>query len=90
MIPIRRSYRKGLCDVLLGVMADDRFAQRVHFSRPYYIAKYQMVVRAGQGDSTASEPLGVEEGLALRGLKGRAVKTFPSTEAILKPLPKAG
>ena len=27
---------KGLCDVILGVMPDDRFAQRVLYSRPYY------------------------------------------------------
>ena len=39
---------KGLCDVLLGVTPDDRFAQRVRFSRPYYVAKYQVVVRSGE------------------------------------------
>ena len=27
---------KGLCDVILGVMPDDRFEQRVLYSRPYY------------------------------------------------------
>ncbi len=27
---------KGLCDVILGVMPDDRFGQRVLYSRPYY------------------------------------------------------
>ena len=27
---------KRLCDVILGVMPDDRFAQRVLYSRPYY------------------------------------------------------
>ncbi len=75
---------KGLCDVLLGVTPDDRFEHRVQFSRPYYVAKYQVVVRVGRGDSTSTEPLGVEEGLALRGLNGRAVKTFSSTEAILE------
>ncbi len=75
---------KGLCDVLLGVTADDRFAQRVQFSRPYYVAKYQVVVRTGRGDSSLAEPIGVEEGLALRGLKGRAVKMFPSADAILE------
>jgi polar amino acid transport system substrate-binding protein len=75
---------KGLCDLLLGVTPDDRFEQRVHFSRPYYFAKYQVVVRTGQGVPRVLEPLGVEAGLLLRGLKGRPVKTFPSTEAILE------
>jgi polar amino acid transport system substrate-binding protein len=75
---------KGLCDVLLGVIPDDRFAQRVQFSRPYYIATYQMVTRTGRGAPLDTEPIGVEEGLALRGLQGRAVKEFPSTELILK------
>ena len=40
---------KGLCDVILGVMPDDRFERRVLFSRPYYLAKYQLVVRSGEG-----------------------------------------
>ena len=75
---------RGLCDLILGVMADDRFAQRVLYSRPYYVAKYQLVVGTGEGAPRAEEPLGVEEGLALRGLKGRVAKAFPSTEAILK------
>jgi polar amino acid transport system substrate-binding protein len=75
---------RGLCDVLLGVAADDRFEQRVNFSRPYYLAKYQFVVRGGQKAPTVLEPIGVEEGLALRGLEGRVVKTRPSTEAILE------
>ena len=75
---------RGLCDVLLGVAADDRFEQRVSFSRPYYVAKYQVVVRNGQEAPTSLEPIGVEEGVALRGLKGRVVKPYPSTEAILE------
>ena len=75
---------KGLCDVLLGVTPDDRFAQRVQFSRPYYIASYQMVTQTGRGVLPDSEPIGVEKGLALRGLQGRVVREFPSTEAILK------
>ncbi len=75
---------KGLCDVLLGVTPDDRFAQRVQFSRPYYMASYQVVTQTRQGVLVNSEPIGIEEGLALRGLKGRMVKTFPTTEAILK------
>ncbi len=74
---------KGLCDVLLGVTPDDRFEQRVGFSRPYYFASYQVVVQVGRGRLADLEPLGVEEGAALRGLNGRVVKTYPSTEAIL-------
>jgi ABC-type amino acid transport substrate-binding protein len=85
---------RGLCDVLLGVTLDDRFANRVQFSRPYYLAKYQMVVATGGGPLSTDEPLGVEEGLALRGLKGRKVQTFPSTEALLEAVasgsPRAG
>jgi histidine transport system substrate-binding protein len=75
---------RGLCDVLLGVTPDDRFEQRVQFSQPYYLAKYQVMVPAGRGVSTVPETLAVEEGLAVRGLKGRKVQTFPSTEAILE------
>jgi len=75
---------RGLCDVLLGVTPDDRFEKRVQFSQPYYVAKYQVVVPAGRGVSTVPDMLAVEEGLALSGLKGRAVRTFPSTEAILE------
>ena len=75
---------KGLCDVLLGVMPDDRFEQRVSFSRPYYVASYNIVVQSGRGAPADSDPLGVEEGLALRGVDGRPLKTFPSTEAILE------
>jgi ABC-type amino acid transport substrate-binding protein len=56
----------------------------VQFSRPYYAAKYQMVVATGGGLPTTEEPLGVEEGVALRGLKGRKVQAFPNTESILK------
>ena len=81
--PSKLSSRR-LCDVILGVMADGRFAQRVLYSRPYYVAKYQVVVRTGEGAPATGEPVGVEEGLALRGLKGRAVRAFSSTEAILE------
>ena len=75
---------RGLCDVLLGVTPDDRFEQRVQFSQPYYVAKYQVVVPARRDVSTVPDALAVEEGLALRGLKGRTTQTFPSTEAILE------
>ena len=49
---------RGYCDVLLGVPADDRLEQRANFSRPYYVAKYQVVVRATHSAPTAFEPLG--------------------------------
>jgi polar amino acid transport system substrate-binding protein len=75
---------KGLCDVILGVMPDDRFAQRVLYSRPYYEASYQLVVRSGEDPPTSREPLAVEEGVAVRALGGRPVRPYPSTEAILE------
>jgi polar amino acid transport system substrate-binding protein len=75
---------KGLCDVLLGVLPDDRFEQRVNFSRPYYVAKYRLVVPTGKGAPATEEPLAVEAGVALSGLKGRETRAFPSTEAILE------
>jgi ABC-type amino acid transport substrate-binding protein len=75
---------KQLCDVILGVMPDDRFGQRVLYSRPYYFATYQLVVRSGDGPPPATEPLAVEEGVAVRGLNGRAVRLYPSTEAVLE------
>jgi ABC-type amino acid transport substrate-binding protein len=75
---------KKLCDVILGIMPDDRFAQRVLYSRPYYLARYQLVVRSGEGPPANGETVAVEEGVAVRGLKGRATQTFPSTEAILE------
>jgi polar amino acid transport system substrate-binding protein len=75
---------KGPCDVLLGVTADDRFVERVDFTKPYYIATYQIVVQSGRGAPAASEPFGVEEGLALRGINGHNVRSFPGTEAILQ------
>jgi polar amino acid transport system substrate-binding protein len=75
---------KGLCDVILGVAPDDRFEHRVLYSRPYYRARYELVVRSGAGAPAPDEPLAVEEGVAVSGLKGGPVQSFPSTEAILK------
>jgi putative heme-binding domain-containing protein len=74
---------KGLCDVILGVMPDDRFAQRVLYSRPYYEASYQLVVRSGHGPPMSQEPLAVEDGVAVRALGTRPVRSYPNTEAIL-------
>ncbi len=73
---------KKLCDVMLGVMPDDRFGKRVLYSRPYYVAAYQLVVPAGAGPPS-DEPVAVEQGVAVRGLEGRKVRTYPSLEAVL-------
>ncbi len=75
---------RQLCDVILGVTPDDRFGQRVLYSRPYHVARYRVVVRPGAGRPSESEPLAVEAGVAVRGLEGRAVHTYPSTEAVLE------
>ena len=45
---------KRACDVILGVMPDDRFAQRVLYSRPYQFARYRVVVRPDEGPPPAS------------------------------------
>ncbi len=75
---------KALCDVILGIMPDDRFSQRVLYSRPYCEASYQLVVRSGAGSPASDEPLAVEQGVAVRGLSQRPVRSYPSTEAILE------
>jgi polar amino acid transport system substrate-binding protein len=74
---------KKLCDVMLGVMPDDRFGRRVLYSKPYYVAGYQLVVRAGDGPP-GDEPLAIEQGVAVRGLKERAVRAYSSLEAVLE------
>jgi polar amino acid transport system substrate-binding protein len=75
---------KRLCDVILGVMPDDRFGRRVLYSRPYYTASYRLVVRAGEGPPGDKDALAVEEGVAVRGLSGREVRAYPSTESVLE------
>ena len=72
------------CDVILGIMPDDRFAGRVLYSQPYYWANYRQVVRSGADPPGERESLAVEEGVAVRGLKGRPVQSYPSTDAILE------
>ena len=47
-------------------------------------ASIRLVVRSGEGPPAAREPLAVEEGVAVRGLEGRPVQSYPSTEAILE------
>jgi ABC-type amino acid transport substrate-binding protein len=75
---------KQLCDVILGITPDARFAQRVLYSRPYYLANYQIVVRPGDDPPSERDVVAVEEGVAVRGLKGRAPRSYPSTAAVLE------
>jgi ABC-type amino acid transport substrate-binding protein len=74
---------KKLCDVMLGVMSDDRFGKRVIYSEPYYYAGYQVVTRAGTAAPASSDSLAVESGVALRGLDGHERHEYPTLEAIL-------
>jgi polar amino acid transport system substrate-binding protein len=79
---------KKLCDVMLGVMPDDRFGRRVLYSGPYYVAGYQLVIPAGAAapgglDQLGDDPVAVEQGVAVRSLGGRKVRTFPSLESVL-------
>lgn len=82
--PSRLATRK-LCDVMLGVMPDDRFANRVLYSKPYYLASYRMVVRDDDSVTTGEEPLAIEDGAIIRGLpKNAPLRTYPSLDAILE------
>jgi polar amino acid transport system substrate-binding protein len=79
---------RQLCDVILGVMPDDRFGDRVLFSKPYYVAGYQLVVPAGADaparlDQLGDDLLAVEPGVAARGLQGRTTQTRPDLEGVL-------
>ena len=78
---------KRSCDVILGVMPDDRFANRVAFSEPYYYASYVHAVPA-QSNSVVLhyQPVAAEPGIAARGLMGRKVKPYPNLEAILSAI----
>ena len=81
---------KKLCDVMLGVMPDDRFGKRVLYSKPYYVATYQLVV-AADGDRSAEPAQQVPAG---RGASNRELpsvrsasarsSTIPSLEAVLE------
>jgi polar amino acid transport system substrate-binding protein len=80
---------KKQCDVILGVMPDDRFAKRVLYSKPYHIASYQLVVRAGDDapaglEQLGDEPLAVEPGIAVRSLSSEKTRSYPSLEAVLQ------
>jgi ABC-type amino acid transport substrate-binding protein len=79
---------KKFCDVMVGVMPDDRFADRVLYSKPYYLASYRLVVPAGEGiparpGELGDHPLAVEPGVAVSGLDGRKTRTYPDLERIL-------
>jgi polar amino acid transport system substrate-binding protein len=75
---------KELCDVMLGVMPDDRFGKRVVFSKPYYFLDYRFVVPAGAAIPAENQPLAAERGLALRGLRNKQIHEYPSLESILE------
>jgi ABC-type amino acid transport substrate-binding protein len=80
---------KKFCDVILGVMPDDRFGQRVLYSKPYYTAGYQLVVRAGESspgslEQLGDQPLAVEPGVVTRGVERRKTVSYPSLESILE------
>ncbi len=80
---------KNLCDVILGIMPDGRFAERVLYSKPYYIASYQLAVLAGDTslrtlDDLGNEPLAVERAIAARALQGRELRPYANLEAILQ------
>jgi ABC-type amino acid transport substrate-binding protein len=75
---------KELCDVMLGVMPDDRFGKRVAFSKPYYFLDYRFVVPAGAALPEGDRPLAAERGLALRGLRDKPVHEHPSLGSILE------
>ena len=67
---------KRLCDVILGVMPDDRFAQRVLYSRPYYVARYRLVVRSGEGRPRRRRRWPSRRGSRCAGSKGRPVASL--------------
>ncbi len=76
--------------MILGVMPDDRFGERVLYSRPYYHRQLSAGRPCGRRLlPPANEPLAVEEGVAVRGLKGRRRGPYPSTEAVLEAVATA-
>jgi ABC-type amino acid transport substrate-binding protein len=94
--PSKLATRK-LCDVMLGVMPDARFAERVLYSKPYYLASYRLVVKEGDGlpirptnlEHIGNAPLAVERGVAVRGLPEKAVvREFASLDTILEAVAK--
>jgi polar amino acid transport system substrate-binding protein len=81
--------QKQLCDVILGVMPDDRFADRVLFSEPYFHAEYQYAVRADQlaasdVDQLRDGLIAVEQGVAVRVLALNNVRPYGSLADVLE------
>ena len=79
---------KKLCDVIMGVMPDDRFAKRVAFSDPYYFANYVYAVSAEYNAADVDKVLGhqavaLESGVAVNGFAGQELQRYSSVEAIL-------
>jgi ABC-type amino acid transport substrate-binding protein len=91
--PSRLATRK-FCDVMLGVTPDARFGKRVLYSKPYYLASYRLVVRAGASapasiDDLGNAPLALERGALVRGLPDAAIaRHYPSVDAILEAVVK--
>lgn len=75
---------KELCDVMLGVMPDDRFGNRVTYSQPYYYSDYRFVVPVDAETPEKRTPLAVERGLAVRGIDEWQVHPYPSLASILE------
>ena len=72
---------KQLCDVILGVMPDDRFAQRVLYSRPYYVARYQTGRPLGRRTARGQRAAGRRGG-------GRGARARGAAGAVLIPAPR--
>jgi len=80
---------KRFCDVILGVLPDDRFADRVAYSEPYYFADYVYAVPVDSEVSDLEElPIAAEPGIAVQGLAGRKTESYPNLEAILAAVAK--
>jgi polar amino acid transport system substrate-binding protein len=77
---------KKLCDVMLGVMPDDRFAKRVIYSKPYYFADYRTVALAAADVLLGQGPLAVERGVATRGIRDRIVHEYANLQSILEAI----
>jgi ABC-type amino acid transport substrate-binding protein len=83
--------RKELCDVMLGVMPDDRFEQQVMYSHPYFHVSYQYALAAGRTDLSEIQELqnatiAMEPGVAVRSLDDVNIRSMASMEAIFAAL----
>lgn len=80
---------KELCDIMMGVMPDDRFADQVLYSDPYFHAGYQYAVRVDQTASSndgwlEAGSVGVEEGVAVQAVEGKHLRHFGSLAGVLE------